>query len=406
MKRILQVFIQEYRNIFSDIGALLVFFGAILLYPIVYPIPYLPEVMREVPLAVVDLDYSQASRGLIRMVDASELVAVTMRPDNLAQAEESFYRGEVYGILVIAEDFNKALLKGAQANVSVYADASYFLIYRTVMTGVIKSSRYFSAGIEIKRLMASGLSQNQSMAVRDPIELISVPLFNAFGGYASYVVPAVLILLLQQTLLIGTGLLGGTAIENRNFIFFSDNTNQNASAFLIIIGKTLAYGSLYMVHALYYFTVVYRFYHFPLRSQPFELFCFLLPFLISVTLLGLTLSTLFQNRETSMLLLVFTSIPILFLAGFSWPVECIPEWLRTLSLLLPSTPGISGLMKMNQMGASLQEVKYDWGILWGQCALYFFLASICFNRMARRIKGRLETPMKGVSVKNFLFKEL
>ena len=389
MKHILQAGIQEYRNIFSDIGALLVFFGAILLYPIVYPIPYLPEVMREVPLAVVDLDHSQASRGLIRMVDASESVAVTMMPDNLSQAEEAFYREEVYGILVIADDFNKALLKGEQANVSVYADASYFLIYRTVMTGVVKSSRYFSAGIEIKRLMASGLSQNQSMAVRDPVELISVPLFNAFGGYASYVVPAVLILLLQQTLLIGTGLLGGTAREHQNAGFFFHNNTKNTSVFQIIAGKTLAYGSLYMVHALYYFSVVYRLYHFPLRSQPVALFWFLLPFLLSVTLLGLSLSTLFKSRETSMLLLVFTSIPILFLAGFSWPVECIPEWLRTLSLLLPSTPGISGLIKMNQMGASLQEVKSEWWMLWGQCALYFVFASICFNRMARRIREQL-----------------
>ncbi len=387
MKRIFQVWIQEYRNIFSDSGALLLFFGAILFYPIFYPIPYLPEVVRDVPLAVVDFDHSQTSRSLIRMVDASESVAVVLMPNNLAQAEDAFYRGKVYGVLVIEDDFNKDLLQGRQAHVSVYADASYFLIYRTVMTGVVMSSRYFSAGIEIKRLMASGLSQNQAMSVRDPIELISVPLFNPFGGYASYVVPAVLVLLLQQTLLIGTGLLGGTAREHQNSSFFFHNRNRNVPAFQIVIGKTLAYGSLYMVHALYYFTVVYRFYHFPLRSQPFELFCFLLPFLISVTLLGLTLSTLFQNRETSMLLLVFTSIPILFLAGFSWPVECIPEWLRTLSLLLPSTPGISGLMKMNQMGASLQEVTYDWGILWGQCALYFVLASICFNRMARRIKG-------------------
>jgi ABC-2 type transport system permease protein len=386
MKRVLQVWIQEYRNILSDKAALLVFFGAILLYPIVYPIPYLPEVVREVPLAVVDLDHSQASRTLIRMVNASESVAVAMMPDNLAQAEDAFYRGQVFGVLVISNDFNKTLLQGKQANVSVYADASYFLVYRTVMTGVVKSSRYFAAGIEIKRLMASGLSQNKAMAVRDPVELISVPLFNAFGGYASYVVPAVLILLLQQTLLIGTGLLGGTAREQQNARFFFHNGKRSASVFPVIIGKTIAYGSLYMVHALYYFSVVYRFYNFPLRSQPFEIFWFLLPFLLSVTLLGLALSTLFKSRETSMLLLVFTSIPILFLAGFSWPVECIPEWLRALSLLLPSTPGISGLIKMNQMGASLQEVKSEWFMLWGQCALYFVLASICFNRMARRIR--------------------
>ncbi len=386
MKRILQVWIQEYRNIFSDTGALLLFFGAILFYPIFYPIPYLPEVVRDVPLAVVDFDHSLAGRALIRMIDAGESAAVVLMPANLAQAEDACYRGKVYGVLVIEKDFNKDLVQGRQAHVSGYADAGYFLIYRTVMTGVVKSSRYFSAGIEIKRLMASGYSQKQAMTVRDPIELISVRLFNPFGGYAGYVVPAVLILLLQQTLLIGTGLLGGTAREQNNSGFFFHNGKRSASVFPVIIGKIFAYGSIYPVHALYYFSVVYRFYHFPLRSRPLELFCFLTPFLLSVTLLGLTLSTLFQSRETSMLLLVFTSIPILFLAGFAWPVECIPEWLRTLSLLLPSTPGISGMVKMNHMGASLQEVTFDWGILWGQCVLYFILASICFNRMAKRIR--------------------
>ena len=380
MKRVFAVWWREYRSILADPGALLIFFGAVVFYSIVYPIPYGPEVLKEVPLAVVDLDRSALSRKLIRMVDANEYVRVAFRETQMARAETEVLAGKAGGILVVPGGFQRKILRGEQADVGIFSDAGYLLVYRQVYTGLLHATRTLSAGIEIRRLRAGGMAEGQALASRDPLALITRPLFNPATGYATYVVPAVLLLILQQTLLIGIGLLGGTERET-SALRPATNTGQGKPTVLqVVLGKTAAYLALYLVYSCYYFGILYRVYRFPQRAEAVTVLLFVLPFLISVILLGLALSGLFHHRESAMQALLFTSIPAIFLSGFAWPPEAIPGWLRILSYLLPSTAGISGFLRVNQMGASLPEVRFEWFVLWGLCVLYFGLAWVSLGR--------------------------
>jgi ABC-2 type transport system permease protein len=374
MRELIRVWREEYRNIFTDKGVLMIFFGAIFFYSIFYPLPYAKEVLKDAPLAVVDLDHSSLSRQLTRMVDAHESTRVAAQAASQREAEQLFFARKVHGILIIPHDFERTILRKEQSSVAVYSDASYFLLYQQVMTGVTVATGTLSAGIEIKRMQAGGFSEAHAKQLRDPLQLVAVALFNPSGGYASYVVPAVLVMILQQTLLIGIGMLGGTAREGRG----RPVPPHPAAGTVIahVLGKSAAYFSIYLFNAAYYFVVLPRLYNFPQRIDPLDLALFVLPFLLAVIFLGLALATLFRHREASMLALMFTSLPALFLAGFSWPKESIPVWLRGLSYLLPSTAGTDGLLRINQMGASLQDVRFDVIVLWGLATLYFILACL------------------------------
>jgi ABC-2 type transport system permease protein len=379
VKPFYQIFKNELRTIFSDVGVLLVFLGAIVIYSFFYPLPYLYQVLRDVPVAVVDQDKSAFSRKFIRMSDAHPFLRVTGQAGSVSEAESWVRAGEIGGLIVIPEGFARKIARGEQATVGVYADAGYFLVYRQVMTGMVTVARTLSAGVEIHRLQAGGKTARQAMAAQRPLSLITEPLFNPSEGYASYVVPAILVLILQQTLLIGIGMVGGTARENR----VPQTGGVTCSAFTIISGKAAAYLSLYAVNAVYYFFVVFGIYGFEQRGTPFTVMAFLLPFLLSIILLGLTLEGLFPHRETAIQVLLITSLPAVFLAGFSWPVEAIPGGLRFLSFLIPSTAGIEGFLRINEMGATLQDVKGEWLVLWGLCALYYLLASCSLRRRMR-----------------------
>jgi ABC-2 type transport system permease protein len=243
------------------------------------------------------------------------------------------------------------------------------------MGGLTQATGTLSAGIEIKRMQGGGFIEEQAKESRDPLPLVAVPLFNPSGGYASYVVPAVLVIILQQTLLMGIGMLGGTANE-RHRLSGSGGSTAPGKVIPSVLGKAAAYFSIYFFNATYYFVVLPRLYRFPLRVNPLDLAMLVLPFLLAVIFLGLALSRLFQHRESSMLALLFTSLPSLFLVGFSWPKESIPPWLRGLSYLLPSTAGTDGLLRINQMGASLRDVRFDWLVLWGLTGVYFLLACV------------------------------
>lgn len=368
MSAVWRAFVAEATAVARDRGALLVLVGAIVIYAFLYPQPYRPEVLKEVPVVVGDADHSRLSRQLVRMVDAHELVAVTTHVATMAQAEALARDGLVGGILAIPADFERTVLRGERATVGVFTDAAYFLVYRQALTGLLESTGTLSAGIEIRRLRAQGLSEEQARAARDPVQLLFRPLFNPTEGYASYIVPSVLILILQQTLLIGIGMLAGTTRERNEAGPHPD------SALARLVGRALFYLGLYSVHAVFYFTVVYRVFGFPEQGRPGAVVAFALPFLLAVIFLGLALAHAFRRRETAIEVLLFTSLPAVFLAGFSWPAEAIPRWVRALAMLLPSTAGMAGFGRLNQMGATLAEVRGEWIVLWVLATVYFLAA--------------------------------
>jgi ABC-2 type transport system permease protein len=375
---------EEARRVVRDPGALLVLAGAVFLYSFFYPIPYLPQVLREVPVAVVDEDQTALSRQLTRMADAHSLLRVAERPASLAAAEALVGAGRVSGILAIPRGFERDVLGGRRTRVGVFADASYFLVYRQVATGLLEVTGTLSAGIDVRRLEARGKTEGAARALRDPVPFVVRPLFNPTEGYASYVVPAVLVLILQQTLLIGVGLLGGTAAESRGAASGRDAAPAPVRPLPRVVGRALFYLSLYSLWAVLMFTVVYRVFGFPDRSRALALAAFALPFLLACIFLALAAGSLFRRRETAMQVLLFTSLPSVFLAGFAWPVEALPRWLRGLSLLLPSTTGIAGFLRLTEMGAPLRHVLFEWRCLWALAAAYLLLAWLAERRGAAR----------------------
>ena len=375
MRSALTACVAEWRRIAADPGAMLILVGALVVYALFYPQPYLPEVLKEVPTIIVDHDGTPLSRQLARMADASELVQVVERTPELAKAADTVRRGAAGAVLEIPRGFERDVLRGEPVTIGASADAAYFLVYRQAISGLLAAARTLSAGIEIRRLEATGMAPLAARTARAPLSVADRPLFNPAEGYASYIVPAVLVLILQQTLLIGIGMLAGTAHER-------GEAAPRMGSLALVGGRTLAYLVLYLVHAAFYFIVVRWIFGLPFRGDLAVTFAFAVPFLLAAILLALSVSAVFRERETALQVLLFTSIPSLFLAGFSWPLEMVPGWLRTAALLLPSTSAIDGLLRINQMGAGLADVITEWRVLWCLTGTYFLLAWWAHHRRA------------------------
>lgn len=391
MRSFVQAWLGEYKTMLCDRGVALIMVGSFLVYPFFYPLPYLSEVVKDVPLTVVDLDASQMSRRLIRMLDASELLATRyFRPD-LETAKGDLFSGDSHGIIVIPRHFHRDSLRGEPTRLSLYSDVSNFIIHRQVVSGCLQVSGTLSAAIGIRSLQARGYNVNEAVHAGRPLPLAIADLFNATQGYAQYIVPAVFILLLQQTLLVGIGMLAGTIRDTSGTSQPSVVSTGAYDTIRAVMGKSCAYLSLYMMHTICLVCVMEVFYRFPRRGDLTDLFCFMLVFLTAVTFMGTALSYTFKRRETSLMILLFTSIIALFLSGITWPVEALPAWLRAVSLLIPTTAGIDGFLRINQMGATLQDVRFDCHIL---CLLSiaYFLATCLLNRLTSRRSASGGTP--------------
>src|ERR1700723_2160210 len=361
----------EVQRVLSDRGVLGLIVLAPLVYGALYPQPYLGQVLRGIPIAVVDQDRTELSRDLVQALDADEALKVAVRAGTLADAQAAPDHHAVFAIVGIPKDTERYVLRGQQARIAAYVDAAYFLLYSRTLQGISESAAAASAEISKRGARSEGSLVYAAMTrSSSPIDFLSQPLFNPTGGYASYVVPAAFILILQQTLLLGVASLGGATYAlggpaNRRLRF-----GPRA-----VFGQGLAHLCLALPGLALYLIVLPRVYGFSTLGRLEDLILMAVPFVLSVSFLAQFVSAWFRRRETAILLFIAVSLPLFFQVGVSWPVEALPDFIRAASRVFPSTSAIDGFVRINQMGASILEVKRDWTTLWILTVVYGLLAA-------------------------------
>ncbi len=368
----------EFRRILNDRGVLGLIVLAPFIYGLLYPQPYLGQLLRGIPIAVVDQDHTELSRDFIQTLDADEAIKVTLRADTLADAHAALGRREVFAIVGIPEDTEREVLKGNKARIAAFVDSAYFLLFNRTLQGISEASGAVTTEVATRGAKIDGSLAHAALTRGSPVEVLSQPLFNPTGGYASYVVPAAFILILQQTLFLGAATVGGVAFEQGG----SAGRRRRAGA-RAIVGQALAHFCLAMPGIALYLIILPRVYGFSTLGNLLDLFLMAAPFVLSVSFLAQFVSLWFKRRETAVVLFIAVSLPLFFQVGVSWPVEAIPDAIRSASRVFPSTSAIDGLVRINQMGATLHDVWRDWMNLWILTAIYGLLAIVAARLFER-----------------------
>ena len=374
----LYIWAKEMRNVFTDEGVLIFFILVPLGYPLLYSWIYNNEVIRETPVAIVDMDHSALSREYIRKVDASPDVSVAYYCNSVDEGKDLVGRQEVRGVIFIPSDFAKKVNRSEQSHVSVYCDMSLMLAYKAIYQTTLAVASLMSAQIQIDRSLS--FNSHEDMQTTEPIRQEVVNIFNSTIGYGNAIIPPVLMLILHQTLLLGIGLAAGTARENNRYADLVPISHHYNGIFRIVMGKGLCYFMIYMVMGTYVGLCVPRFFSFTTMNHAEYFFPFLVPYILAVTFFGMTVSGLVRHRENILLLVIFTSVPLLFLSGVSWPISNMPPFLRYFSYLFPSTFGLQGYMTLSSMGGTLNDIEFEYKGLWIQVFVYVFLTCLVYRR--------------------------
>lgn len=369
---------QEFRTTFRDQGVLIFFVLVPLVYPLIYSFIYTNETIREVPTVVVDNSRSSLSREYLRKVDASPETSIVAHCADMEEAKLMLKDRKAYGIIYIPAHFSDDIVQGKQTQVSIFCDMSGLLYYKALLTANTNVSLAMNAAIKMER--AGNTTARQDEITAYPIEYEDVAIFNPTNGFAAFLIPAVLILIIQQTLLLGIGLSAGTAREHNQFKDLVPINRHYNGTLRIVMGKGLSYFMVYSLVAVYILCVVPRLFSLNQIAIPGVLTLFTLPYLTACIFFAMTASIAIRNRETCMLLFVFTSVPLLFLSGISWPGSAMPSFWRYFSYLFPSTFGINGYVRINSMGATLNEVAFEYRALWMQTGIYFLTTCFVYRR--------------------------
>ncbi|MFT5727373.1 MAG: ABC-2 type transport system permease protein [Desulforhopalus sp.] len=370
---------KELVAIFGNPAILLTVFGGVIFYSFLYPLPYAKQIPRELKVVVVNLDNSQMSRSLERMVDASPQVQLSGRAHSMAEAQRMFVEDSLAGIMLIPENFYRDLLQNKRPTLSFAGDASYFLVYGTVLEGMAGAGQTLAAQVKVTRMVMSG----QSMALAsEQYSAIKLNIFSAFNetlGYVNYVIPAIFILILHQTLLMGAGILGGG--QNEDLVAEKgDDYWLRAAAWKLLLIRASLFVAIYWLLCMYYFGFTFSFYGISHLADFSQLNLLILPFLLSSSFLGILLGLILPRRELATLLVLLSSMPLIFASGFIWPVSAVPEGLVQVLQFIPVIPAMNAFLRLNQMGAEFVDIMVYWKQLWSCAGGYGLLCWLLLLR--------------------------
>lgn len=387
LQDIYKVWSFEFRNILRDSGVMLFALIVPLAYPLLYAFIYDNETVREVPVVVVDEADSPLSRKFVRMLDATSDVCVEAHAASMEEAEDMNRRGIAYGTVHIPADFDKLLARGEQATIGVYADMAGMLYYKALMLSSTNVSLELNKELKAGKFYVGGTDRQLEIATQ-PVEYSEITLFNSRNGFAAFLLPAVLMLILQQTLMLAIGMTGGETRERYAGRALPPRPEFD-NTLAVLLGKTLIYFPLYMLEALYMFYVVTDMFTLPMLGSVVDFVLFMIPYILACIFMAITFSSFVFRREDCIMLYVFMSLPLLFISGISWPGASVPEFWKVVGYLFPSTFALNGYVRIHSMGANLSQVEPEFIGLWVQTLVYMVLAAIFYHRAAKRTESTL-----------------
>ncbi|MCQ2234341.1 MAG: ABC transporter permease [Paludibacteraceae bacterium] len=362
----------------KDAGVMLFFIIAPIFYPLIYTFLYNNEETTDVKLVVVDECNTPDSRQFRRMVDATKEVEVVGLAANMTEAREAMREKSAYGVMRIPRDFSKKIVKGEQTCVNLYSDMTSLMYYKAMVLGITYVSLDMNADIQIKQLAEGGTGRQQELSAK-PVKYEHIQLFNTQNGYGSYLIPGVLVLILQQLMVLGVGMAAGTNRDNNQGKRLVAEDDLFNGTFRNVFGKAIAYQIVWTIASVFLFIFIPWLFELPSLGKNTTILFFAVPYVMACSFFSMTMSFIVRERESAFLLFVFTSIILLFSSGISWPWTSMNMGWRMFAHLFPSTFGVQSFVSINTMGCELGDISEPITKLWIQVFFYMICTCILYK---------------------------
>ena len=386
---ILRIATYEYRSIVRNLPVLLVMAGGIFLYGFLYNYMYSPNVLREVPLVVVDESRTPLSRHYIRLLDATPEARVQGVITDMPEARERMMRREVAGIVYLPHDFDTKVGRGEAVEFVAFNSTMAFLSYASLKEASSGAMLALDASVRPNQAVFLNANVVQPVVNTRSIGVQGVALYNESGGYATYLIPAVLMVIIFQTMLMVISMRCGKEYEQQMQPLWQVANHESSwrMALGIVMGKSVVYVGFYALFSVFLLGFLPLLFDLPHLASPLLLVQLLTPYLFATAFFGLACSPFFKDSDAPLLLIAFFSVGLLFLSGISWPLELMPWPWRLLHCMIPAPVGVLAFVKVNSMGADMADISREMMLLWGQCVVYIGVACWGYGKMmSRRFK--------------------
>lgn len=382
------IIIREFRTISTSYAILLVLIGGIFVYGLLYNYMYEPNLIRNAPIAIVDNSCSALSREYARLINAAPQVKVLTDNVDFPGAKELMKKNEIIGIIYIPEDFDIRLGRGEESAFIMYGQTDAFLYYLALQESSAGAMLALNDRYRPNMLVFLPQGDAGRMAGAQSVIVVGTPLYNFTEGYGTYLIPAVLMVIIFQTLFMVIGMISGEERHSRSILYFARQGVSFGRIARVVTGKTFVYTLLYAVFSVFLLGLMPVLFQLPDIGTPMIIIALMIPYLLSTCFFGLAASFFFTDSEAPLLMIAFFSVGLIFLSGVSYPLELMPWYWQVVHFIIPAAPATLAFVKINSMGAGLNEIHTEYVTLWIQCVVYFVLACLVYKYNIKKAMNR------------------
>jgi len=334
------------------------------------------SVLRQVPVALVDLDGSPDSRALARAIDASPGVAIARQPASLPQAQAQLRALEVFAIVLVPRDMSRRALRGEAAPVYAFYNATYMATGQSAARDIADAVGAFNARLLKERI---GRQVGPARLRAAPVTVQAMVLHNPARSYELFLLPLIFPAVLSLLAALAAG--GAVGRERRDGLLPAWLGERPWAA---IAGKLAPYVALFSLYgALGVLYVAY------VRGDGVAGSLWLLVlaqplFYLACCCFALLFIAVTRDMGTGLSLVGLSIGTALAFSGATFPVIEAPLFTRVWNALLPLTAYVQVQMQQLFMGAPWTLSLRPLGVLLLMAAVAGGLGVLLLVRAARR----------------------
>jgi len=302
------------------------YFFAVLLFPVLsilfFASLFNEGVPTKMPIAIVDLDQTAASRKIVRNIDVTAPSCVIMSLQSESEALSELRTGNIYGFVVIPKNLQADILASKQPVISYYYHNGLLIAGGLMQNDLTYILHMISGGINIQKREAMGQQKDFIMSQVQPIQISTHQLFNPTANYSVYISTIVLPIMLQLFILLITVYSIGIEIKERTSRKWLQVSGK--SIWIALTGKLLPYTVIFSILMMFQNFILYRFIQVPMNTSIGWLIISSGLFVLAYQAIGVFCIGLLPLLRHAINLSAFYGILALTLCGFSFPIESMP----------------------------------------------------------------------------------
>jgi len=322
-----------------------------------FSIVYQNEIIREIPVAIIDEDKSDLSRTIIQYIESSPSMKIVSYCKTQDEMKEEFLKGEIHGAFYFPADLSNKIKSGKQSNVIMFINASNLLISNSLLNDGTKILKTVNAGILLKKFKSNGMTEKQAMNLVNPIKVESNILYNSNYSYITYLIPGLTTFILMMIVM-----MGAVPIINHKLTeieFQNELKMMNNKIFPLLVGKSIPHLLFHFANALILVGIIFPLFHIIVKSSQFILIIYLFYLIVVSFSFGIMLSSLIPKRSFATEVALFILTPAFIYSGLTFPLWAMPQIHQMIAKLIPYTYFLSGFIKLYEMGTSIIYLKKE-----------------------------------------------